>query len=387
MKILRIRPASSMEWALVENAQILSSGCDAPYPDHDECELVLPAAKVLLIHAALPKSKRLSEIAAFAIEDSLISDPEKNRVLPVKKLSDGKTLLAVIDKEWMKNLLSGLENAGILPARMFAESLMPPLQKESWSLFLDESGGFLKLGEDSAHAIDSNGLAPPVGLRLALQSERRPSGIFVHAGKMPDLDKWQAELGIACHKGMGWDWKLATGNGTPLFGGEYSRNAKKFDWHLYRPAFLLSILMILFQLSSTLYQWGSLAHEKHALLAEMDHIFRKSFPDARVVVDAPLQMQRKLEDLRRSNGEGQPGDFLALLAPVSARLAGLPPESLSGIDYSRDGIDLLLDFPSKEALDDFRNGLEKAGIHAQIRKQDSRGEHIAVSIHIDGGDA
>ncbi len=387
MRVLRIRPASSLEWALVENGRILSSGSDSPYPEHDESELVLPAARILLLHASLPKSKRLSEIAAFAIEESIISDPERIRALPVRKLADGKTLVAVIDKDWMQNLLSGLENDRITPVRMYAESLLPPLQKGSWSLVLDESGGFLKLGDESAHALDSNGLAPPAGLRLALQSEERPSGIFVHAKEPPDLDRWQAVLDIPCHKGMAWDWRLATGDGTDLFGGVYSRSGKKFDWRPYKPAVYILIFMILTQFSLTTYQWGSLAHEKHALLAEMDHIFRKSFPEARVVVDAPLQMQRKLEDLRRANGEGQPGDFLAMLSSISAQISSLPPESLSGIDYSRDGIDLLLDFPNRQTLDAFKNGLEKAGMHARIRKQDSKGEHIAVSLHIDAGDA
>ena len=77
----------------------------------------------------------------------------------------------------------------------------------------------------------------------------------------------------------------------------------------------------------------------------MAAIYRETFGDAAVIVDAPLQMQRALAELRSRSGEAGPADFLPLLArasepldPASARIERIAYErgSLSVTLRARD---------------------------------------------------
>ena len=142
---------------------------------------------------------------------------------------------------------------------------------------------------------------------------------------------------------------------------------------------LLAALIL--QFSGIVYSWAHLSFEKRALLSEMEHIFRKTFPEARVVVDAPLQMQRKLEDMRQQGSS----EFIPQLASISPQIEELPPGSLSGIDYSEAGLDLSIDFPGEDALEDFRKKLDQAGIHYEQKKKEIKGQHISVRLHIASG--
>jgi hypothetical protein len=78
--------------------------------------------------------------------------------------------------------------------------------------------------------------------------------------------------------------------------------------------------------------------ERRALEARMAATFRALFPEAQSIVDAPLQMERKLAQLKRERGivgADAPRAALDRLAAFAARGSGLtpPPELMSiGID-------------------------------------------------------
>ncbi len=386
MKRLRIYPAREFEWALVENDIVLQTGSGGAFPSCEECEVIVPADKVFLARARLPKAnaRRLAEIARYAVEESVISDPEKNRVVPGPKHPDGTTMLAVIDNDWMAKVLSRLKQSGIEPKRMPTELLLPKLQQGSWTLVLDESGGFLRTGEHEACSLDCGD--PPLGLRLALQQEAKPARIIVHARQFPDLEHWHETLGVPFETAAPWDWRTADcKKGFDLLQGSGKRI--EIDWKPLKPALLILAMMLFLQLSGIVFGWIHLAQEKKTLFAEMDRLFRKSFPEARMVVDAPLQMKRKLEALRRSSGGRQPGDFLALMESASGEIGALPPGSLESVDYARAGMDLEMSFPADEALDAFRKRLEARGLKVDLKKTEKKDGAIRAVLHVGAGGA
>ena len=63
---------------------------------------------------------------------------------------------------------------------------------------------------------------------------------------------------------------------------------------------------------------------------EREAIFRAAFPEAKVVVDPVLQMQRNLADLKRSRGLAAGDGFLGQLS----RAAHEPGAPAKAIDYA-----------------------------------------------------
>jgi general secretion pathway protein L len=76
-----------------------------------------------------------------------------------------------------------------------------------------------------------------------------------------------------------------------------------------------------------------LGHERQALRERMEARFRGVFPEAVAVVDPALQMRRKLAEARRAAGVPDPGDFLPLLAQVSAGAAVWPQGAVRGLSF------------------------------------------------------
>jgi general secretion pathway protein L len=81
--------------------------------------------------------------------------------------------------------------------------------------------------------------------------------------------------------------------------------------------------------------WWTLSRESARLGAEQEAIFRAAFPEAKAVVDPPLQMARNLASLQRAQGLASETDFLALATDLGRALASAPGK-VKRLDY-KDG--------------------------------------------------
>ncbi|MEQ1669113.1 MAG: GspL/Epsl periplasmic domain-containing protein, partial [Sulfuriferula sp.] len=80
-----------------------------------------------------------------------------------------------------------------------------------------------------------------------------------------------------------------------------------------------------------------LASEQHTLRGQMETQFRAAFPDAVAVVDAPLQMRRKLAEARHAAGVTDNSDFLPMLTQVALATKALPAAAVRTVSYE-DGV-------------------------------------------------
>ncbi len=364
------------EWASFDqDGRLIDTGTGDP-PHASKCDVILPASLVLLIRARLPKANRRRQAAllSFIAEEKIISEPEANHIAQGGYFSDGTVALAVIEKAWLIHLLEQLRLRHLLPSRIVPETLLPVLEPQSWALVWNGSGGFLRTGDYSGTVLDgSSDNSPPAGLKLALRSVDRPQKIVVHVSNanVPDIDRWSAQLGVDIERGDDWDWKAGRdNNAVNLLQGEFG--PKQIDWSWLpklRPALIMLGLMLGMQFVGILADWALLAHEKSHLGADMVRTFHASFPGASVVVDAPLQMSRKLAELRHAAGQQEAGDFLPLLAGVSAPLAALPHGALKSIDYEPGQLGLSIALTGAESVDSMQKKLAAPHLKIRLEKQ------------------
>jgi len=72
----------------------------------------------------------------------------------------------------------------------------------------------------------------------------------------------------------------------------------------------------------------------------MQKTFRATFGDTVTLVNAPLQMQRNLAELRHAAGLPDAGDFLPLLNLAGRSLSALPAGSVASMHYEAGRLDL-----------------------------------------------
>jgi len=327
-------PATRFAWMLFDaRRNLLRDGTSTldEIPRADEVEAVLPCSRVLFARLKLPKvnAAMIRELLPYAVEDRLLADPSHIHAVAGATRSKGETIVAVIDRDWLRSMLDALARAGIRPQKAWSESSLLAGGSGDWNVVLWPTRGML-VDDGGVCASFDHDVSPglPLSVRLALDEAsargERPSSLRVHRDgtmALPDLARWSAEAGVPFAPGTQWE-KLARGepaeNAIDLLRGEFAPG-KHHGMRLPRAALFLAALIAALQLGFVALDAWRLQHERSTIDARREAIFRAAFPEARVVVDPDLQMERNLAQLRRTRGMAAEDDFLASLSRVAAQ--------------------------------------------------------------------
>lgn len=390
----------ALRYALRHNTgelQRSGTGQPAELPRADRVDIIVPASLVLFTEVKLPpvRGQKLRQLLPFAVEEKILSDPEQVQVAAGARDEAGVTRVAVIDRAWLNAACERLRLLGMRPDNGFAETCLPELEPNAWTLIWDGNDGFVRTAVGAGLALDSMSEGgAPFALRRAVEEARGharlPEKIILRAtdaaASVPDLQLWTTQLGVSVVPGQDWHWAprfLNTANSINLLQGDYAPSSSMRELlPQLRPILALAGLIVGIQVLATGADWWRLNHEKKALAAEMDKTFKAAFPDAKVVVDAPLQMQRNLADLRRASGQSQPNDFLPLLAKALPLINAATGVEAMNYDQGALKVDAL--FRDEGSVSELRNQVSSVP-GASVEASNPKEGGIAVRIAISGG--
>ncbi|WP_144143856.1 type II secretion system protein GspL [Paraburkholderia sp. BCC1884] len=128
---------------------------------------------------------------------------------------------------------------------------------------------------------------------------------------------------------------------------------------------LLGVAAIVIAIVGMNVQWLMLSRERDAINTQMTELLLNTFPKTTVVLDAPDQMSRQLQQLRVAAGELSPDDFLALADGLARSLAPLPVNGIAALDYQdrRLGVNFK---PEVKVDPDFAKRLARNGLSGSI---------------------
>lgn len=342
------RPDASTRFAWMlfdERRSLLREGVSTleEIPRADAAEAVLPSSRVLFARLKLPKvsAATIRELLPYAVEDRLLDDPSHVHAVAGGTRGAGETLVAVIDREWLRAMLDALARAGIRPASAWPESSLLAGGHDDWNLVWAERRGILVDDDGVSATFDHDGTGSlPLALRLALDEAsargKKPASLRVHtegSSRLPDLERWSAEAGVAFAPGTQWEI-LSRGEPSSesidLLQGDFARS-RSGPSRLPRAAVVLAACIAALQLAFVALDAGRLEHERATLEARREAIFRAAFPEAKVVVDPDLQMRRNLAELKRTRGLTARDDFLGRLS-LAAQESPRPARSIEYAD-------------------------------------------------------
>jgi len=337
------------------------------------CELVLAGDLVLLERVAVPRSqqRRLGEALRYVAEEMALQEPERLHVAAAPGPDRGSLCLGVIDRPWLEQLLARLRRAGLVAESAYPESLLPALAPRTWTVVWGGNEGFVRTGEHEASMLDLTGpdTAPAV-LRLALERARArgdaPQALVVRCAPdapAPDLAAWSQSLDLPVEDGPAWHWSSAQPRPAfEMLQGEFQSRRGAGAWvQRLRAAAVLALAFAAINSFALALDWLAKAGERDALLAQMRGLYRETFGESAVVVDAPLQMQQALARLRERSGRIGPSDFVAL-AGIAAGI--LPPASqrqVEGIAYDAGTLTVSLKPPAGQSADPLLAALRARG--------------------------
>ncbi|HMS81070.1 MAG TPA: type II secretion system protein GspL, partial [Burkholderiaceae bacterium] len=136
-----------------------------------------------------------------------------------------------------------------------------------------------------------------------------------------------------------WALPIPAAGGVDLLAGRAAagrRMLAAFDARAWRVPAALAAACAIAALAGLNLHWAQLSREKAALRASLEATFRGAFPQAQVVVDPLLQMNRNVAALRARSGQQGAEDAVPLLARFGQALGAGGVDALAAVEY-RDG--------------------------------------------------
>lgn len=347
---------TELEFVLASNGTAADHGRAAPAvlpsPQGAGAEVVavLPPDALSWHAVALPKgvglsSPRLRAVLDGLLEDRLLDEPAQLHLAAFARAGAANEVwVAACPRDWLRGWCAALEAAQRPVDRIVPE--LPPA----------ESGVVLQLSGNAdapqAALCDADGVwvgplsalltrpewaaAPPPDLRIrsepatAAAAERLGRG----AVEVANRSQWLAQVAAT----PAAQWNLAQGEFDASGGRRALRNAgKRAAQALWAPQWRAArwgAAAVLLAHLAGLNAWAW--HEQRALTAKRESIEQllvTTFPQVKVVVDAPLQMERETAALRRASGAASQADLESLLGALAQTLpTAAPPAQIEFAD-------------------------------------------------------
>jgi len=326
------------------SVQRSATGAAATLSAHaGEVVAVVPHSRLAWLRVQLPPAShgpRLQSVLQGLLEDRLLDDPQQLHIVLAPDSSHlahtgGETLVAVCDKQWLRDVLAPLQAASLTVQRLVPElspTDTPVLQvmgepEHSQSLLCHTHGvtllppntaqwrAFAELSQDDLQ-IQAE---PAMVARVQSTLQRQPM-------LQSAAQRWV--------KSSQSSWDLAQGEWAQ---GRAQRTQRQLlaAWQtlLHAPAYLAVLWGVLVLVAVQVLGLNAVAWQESRALnaqqASLHNILKTTFPSVTFVIDAPLQMQREVDALRQKSGAASSTDLEPLLAALAGVLpAGQTPQQI-----------------------------------------------------------
>jgi general secretion pathway protein L len=331
--------SNELAYALITSSGTLASqgrAVPALLPRADTATLIVPAQALSWHLAALPKlprgssAQKMQALLAGVLEEQLLDDAAQMHLAACPALmQSGKTWVVACDKSWVQEVVAQLQAARVPLTRIVPEifpsdmaSLHAYGTSDGASLVYADAQGVLCL--PLAHAA----LLPALPIGMAISAEPAVAAQAEQvlkcrinvmlaaqwamqsaaASQERSIDLAKGDLAVS---GGGRAWQSLTGTLRDMLSTP--------AWAPARWGVVLLLLANVIGLNAWSAKQNSVAQNKRE---QMNQLLSASFPNVKVVVDAPLQMERELSSLRQAQGQLSGRDFESIYGRFSS-VAGI----------------------------------------------------------------
>jgi general secretion pathway protein L len=333
-----VNPPDQWFWVKTENGltvQAQGRSKPADMPPSEAVVAVLSEVDVSWHRLQIPKAPPNKMRAALlgSLEDQVLTEPEQLHMALAPDAAPGeKAWVAVVDKDWLKQVLSQLERHGLMIDRV-VPSVWPGERSVGYFYDLAPAGG---KPEPALAIADANGIAC-IPLAGSLSRSLLPSGA-IHAMTWYALssvasaaERWLGEVVTprSHAEQLIWSarstWNLRQFDLVPRRRGSMAlkdlmRRFMRPTWRPVRWGLVALLATVVVGLNLRAWTVEQTIEDRRKTQAQL---LTQAHPNVRTVVNAPLQMERETDLLRALAGQPGAGDLETLLALAS----GAWPES------------------------------------------------------------
>lgn len=375
-----VRPGQEYAWVTSPDGEALRSQGTSPaalLPKATTVVAVLADADVAWHRVTLPKAPaaRLRDALVGVLEDALLDDAASVHLALYPQAQAGQpTWVAAVHRDWLRAQIAALERAGVIVDRVVPAS-WPDHPPTGHFDVADAATAGADGGGDGVTLTWSH---PDGVVRLPLRSGLTRT--VLPADALP-VARWTAGPAAvaAAQQWTGAPVTVMSPSQRALQAARSPLNLRQFDlaprqrgtrWlrdatrritsPAWRPIRIgLAALVAVQLVGLNLWAWQqrqAIASKRAAMVATL----QTTFPNVRAVLDAPLQMQREIDQLRANAGRAGEADLEPmLLAAAAAWPTDRPPAD--SLRYEPGRLTLSAAGWTQPQIDQFRGQLQPAG--------------------------
>ena len=395
--------ADNCSWSLVNNAGELTTmlshgslGDATSIAENHKTIVLLDSTNIHIDSVKLPvkNPQKLLRAVPFALEEHLADDIDELHFITGKTGSDGKTPVVAIRRHTLNNILELFQQANIKPFAIIPDALCLTANPAQWAILLQDNQAKVQFDHFDAGDFDREAL--PLLLKSELQNTDRQATekiilytIDGDTSETEDINESIPEqielvrvsyntdpLVIYCGQ-----YKHALS--LNLLQNDYKPKSKaNINWQRWRFAAALSTLALCLHLGLAGTQYSELQDKNKKLQVAIDNIYKKTFPQSKRIVNARVQMEQKLDELKGLGKVSSKTSLITMLSDSSAALSSEKSITLQSINYRNNKIDIEVTGSKLQDIEQLNKKLNKASLNAEIITSSSEKDQVKGNIRI-----
>lgn len=393
----------SATWSLVNSAGELSTMLShgslndaAPIAEKHKTIVILDSTSIHIDSIELPIKNRqkLLRAAPFALEEKIADDVEDLHFVAGKTSTNGQTPVAAISRNTLNSILDLLKQHGIEPAAMIPDALCLTANSQQWSIQLHNDQANVQFDTFDAGEFDRDTLSLLLDTTLRNDDRKQPEKIILFTADGDNSDTQDIEnvipenielikVSYNTHPLVIYCGEYNHALELNLLQGEYKPKPKtNVNWQRWRLTAAMAVIFIGLQLGITGAQYQSLHSQNKKLNVEIDRIYKKTFPESKRIVNARVQMEQKLNELKGSGGVAKNTSFISLLADASTALSSEKSIIIQSINYRNNTIDLEVTGSTLQNIEQLNKKLNNNSLNSEIVSSSSEKDKVKGNIRI-----
>jgi general secretion pathway protein L len=285
-----------------------------------------------------PKSPKLRAVLEGLLEERVLDEPETlHFAIQPQARADAPLWVATCDREWLRAALQALESAN-RPATRIVPEFAPSEQPALYATGDPEDALLVAVTPDGVSPLPLSATAlsllPTLPEDTALVSEPAVAALAEQVLQHTPILQQPAERWVRAAQ-SGWDlaqFDLSSSGGARTMkklGALWGDVAASPQWRPARWGAIALVVLNLVGLNAWAWRERSALETKREA---MNRVITQTFPNVKVVVDAPVQMEREVAALRQATGSTSGRDLEAMLAALATSLP--PQRAIGALDYS-----------------------------------------------------
>lgn len=349
--------------------------------------------------------QKMLKAVPYAIEEFIADDIENFHFVISKNKHNNLVAVVGIDKITLQNIIQIFQQANITVEKIIPDVLCMAADDQQWVClnYLDTS--YLQTDRLNGMAL-SNDVLPYI-LSKKLQDKAQSSTeqklpekilLFTEQENTAAFDQLQLDNLSSDEKPEKINIVY---NKHPLvvFCGHYKqalalnllqhefKNKRKSSglWQHWRLAASLAAIWLVLNLALSSFQYTQIENENTITKAEIEKIYKKTFPRSRKIINPRVQMEQKLKELKSGTTNSNNGLIFLLAESFGTLSSDKKNITLQSLTFRNSRMDIGLDSNNLQAIENLNKNLNSSNkIQSEIISSSSEKDKVKGNLRIEG---